>query len=64
MALEEWEQLKTAAAEQSSDRMQLNHVLMDPGGSGGQLVSNRRDWAKAGEDIGSLRDDISRRSGS
>ncbi|WOX11852.1 hypothetical protein [Streptomyces sp. N50] len=63
MAWEEWEQLKTAAAERSSARMQLNHVPMDPGGSGGQLVSNRRDWAKAGEDVGSLREDIGKAVG-
>ncbi|WP_416960132.1 hypothetical protein [Streptomyces sp. Agncl-13] len=63
MAWEEWEQLKTAAADRSSARMQLNHVPMDPGGSGGQLVSNRRDWAKAGDDVGSLREDISKAFG-
>ncbi|MFF8025745.1 hypothetical protein ACFZDJ_32600 [Streptomyces sp. NPDC007896] len=58
MAWEEWEQLKTAAAERNSARMQLNHVPMDPGGAGGTLVSNRPAWAKAGEGVGSLREDI------
>ncbi|MBK3575299.1 hypothetical protein JHN63_16050 [Streptomyces sp. MBT65] len=43
--------------------MQLNHVPMDPGGSGGDLVSNRRDWAKAGEAVGSLREDIGKAFG-
>ncbi|WP_405991462.1 hypothetical protein [Streptomyces sp. NBC_00986] len=63
MAWEEWDQLKTAAAERSSARMQLNHVPMDPGGSGGELVSNRRAWTKAGEDVGSLRADIGKAFG-
>jgi hypothetical protein len=58
MAWDEWEQLKTAAAGRDSAQMQLNHVPMDPGGAGGTLVSNRRVWAKAGEDVGSLREGI------
>jgi hypothetical protein len=42
MAWEEWEQLKSAAAEQHGTQMQLNHVSLDPGGSsGGTLVSNK-----------------------
>ncbi|MGW3847758.1 hypothetical protein [Streptomyces fagopyri] len=31
---------------------------MDPGSSGGTLVSNKRAWAKAGEDVGSLREGV------
>ena len=63
MAWEEWEQLKAAAAERHSAQMQLNHVPMDPGGGGGTLVSNKRDWAKAGEDVGSLREGLGRALG-
>ncbi|WP_406007273.1 hypothetical protein OG440_14685 [Streptomyces sp. NBC_00637] len=57
MAWEEWEQLKSAAADQRSARMQLNHVPLDPGGSG-TLVSNKPAWSKAGQDVGSLREDV------
>ena len=62
MAWEEWEQLKSAAAEQHGTRMQLNHVPTDPGGDG-TLVSNKPAWSKAGQDVGSLRDDISKAMG-
>ncbi|MFD8421337.1 hypothetical protein [Streptomyces sp. NPDC059668] len=40
MPWEEWEQLKTEAAEKHAARMQLNHVPPDPGGTG-TLVSNK-----------------------
>ncbi|MFC9287991.1 hypothetical protein [Streptomyces sp. NPDC057052] len=64
MAWEEWEQLKSAAAEQHGTQMQLNHVPLDPGGSsGGTLVSNKPAWSKAGRDVGSLRDDIGKAMG-
>ncbi|MFG3657798.1 hypothetical protein [Streptomyces sp. NPDC047706] len=60
MAWEEWEQLKSAA-EQHSAQMQLNQVPVEPGGSGsGTLVSNKPAWSKAGQDVDSLRDDVSR----
>ncbi|MGV9556487.1 hypothetical protein [Streptomyces sp. NPDC003401] len=62
MAWEEWEQLKSAAAEQHGTQMQLNHVPLDPGGSG-TLVSNKPAWSKAGRDVGSLRDDIGKAMG-
>ncbi|MEW2049775.1 hypothetical protein [Streptomyces sp. NPDC005476] len=58
MAWEEWEQLKSAAAEQHAAQMQLNHVPLDPGGGTGTLVSNKPAWTKAGQDVGSLREDI------
>lgn len=58
MAWEEWEQLKSAAAEQHAAQMQLNHVPLDPGGGTGTLVSNKPAWSKAGQDVGSLREDI------
>ncbi|SES08203.1 hypothetical protein SAMN04487983_103070 [Streptomyces sp. yr375] len=60
MAWEEWEQLKSAAAEQHAAQMQLNHVPIDPGGGTGTLVSNKPAWSKAGQDVGSLREDISK----
>lgn len=64
MAWEEWEQLKSAAAEQHGAQMQLNQVPLDPGGSGGgTLVSNKPAWSKAGRDVGSLRDDIGKAMG-
>ncbi|MEU7055152.1 hypothetical protein [Streptomyces sp. NPDC046197] len=62
MAWQEWEQLKTAAAERHSAQMRLNHIPMDPGGSG-TLVSNKPAWSKAGQDVGSLRDDITKALG-
>lgn len=58
MAWEEWEQLKAATAEQHSTQMQLNQVEPDSGGGTGNLVSNKAAWAKAGQDIGSLREGI------
>ncbi|MEV1062012.1 hypothetical protein [Streptomyces sp. NPDC050263] len=60
MAWEEWEQLKSAAADQHAAQMQLNHVPSDPGGGTGTLVSNKPAWSKAGQDVGSLRQDISK----
>ncbi|QFZ74827.1 hypothetical protein GFH48_17490 [Streptomyces fagopyri] len=61
MAWAEWEQLKSAAAGQHSALTQLNHA--DPGGGGGTLVSNKRAWAKAGEDVGSLREGVGKALG-
>ncbi|WP_327318243.1 hypothetical protein [Streptomyces sp. NBC_01235] len=63
MAWDEWEQLKSAAAEQHAAQMQLNHVPLDPGGGTGTLVSNKPAWSKAGQDVGSLREDISKAMG-
>ncbi|MEU3783659.1 hypothetical protein [Streptomyces sp900129855] len=63
MAWDEWEQLKSAAAEQHAAQMQLNHVPLDPGGGTGTLVSNKPAWSKAGQDVGSLREDISKALG-
>jgi hypothetical protein len=60
MAWEEWEQLKTAAAEQHGTGMQLNQVPTDPGGT---LVSNRPVWSKAGRDVGSLGNDLGKAKG-
>ncbi|MFI5796496.1 hypothetical protein [Streptomyces sp. NPDC051677] len=63
MAWDEWEQLKSAAAEQHAAQMQLNHVPLDPGGGTGTLVSNKPAWSKAGQDVGSLREDVSKAMG-
>ncbi|MFG2882325.1 hypothetical protein ACGFYV_08375 [Streptomyces sp. NPDC048297] len=63
MAWEEWEQLKATAVERQSARMQLNHVLIDPGGTSsggggvpGKLRSDKAAWSTAGNDVGDLRD--------
>ncbi|MEV5384212.1 hypothetical protein [Streptomyces sp. NPDC052721] len=59
MAWDEWERLKADAAARGSTGMQLNHVPMDPGGSGtGDLKSDRKAWTKAGADTKGLQDDI------
>ncbi|MEU7469405.1 hypothetical protein AB0A94_12830 [Streptomyces sp. NPDC044984] len=59
MAWDEWEQLKAAAAERHTARMQLDQLPADRGGGGAaDLISNRSAWTKAGTDIGSLREDI------
>lgn len=56
MAWEEWEQLKTAAAERHGTRMQLNQVPADIGGSSsgvgggsvtGQLLHTHGPWTRA-----------------
>ncbi|MFI1165980.1 amino acid ABC transporter permease [Streptomyces sp. NPDC020801] len=56
MAWEEWEQLKTAAAERHGTRMQLNQVPADIGGSGsgagggsgtGRLRHTHGPWTRA-----------------
>ncbi|MET8408002.1 hypothetical protein ABZV34_07835 [Streptomyces sp. NPDC005195] len=61
MAWDEWEQLKTAAAERHTTQMQLNQLPADPGGStpgrsGGTLRSDKGAWTKAAEGVGDLRD--------
>ncbi|MFJ9715843.1 hypothetical protein ACIRPQ_07855 [Streptomyces sp. NPDC101213] len=63
MAWEEWEQLKAAAAERHTTQMRLNQMPADQGGSGsgggvGKLRSDKAAWTKAGEDVGSLREDL------
>ncbi|GHC46327.1 hypothetical protein [Streptomyces flavofungini] len=58
MAWEEWEQLKAEAAEQHTARMQLNQTEPGSGVDTGSLVSDKKAWAKAGHDIGSLREGI------
>ncbi|MFD8391636.1 hypothetical protein ACFV2N_21185 [Streptomyces sp. NPDC059680] len=63
MAWDEWEQLKTAAAERSSGRMQIDHLAEPVGGGGGvsgRLRSDKAAWSKAGGDVGGLRDNISK----
>ncbi|MFE9998856.1 hypothetical protein [Streptomyces avermitilis] len=66
MAWEEWEQLKAVAAERHTTQMQLNQLPADQGGissggSGGgvgKLRSDKATWTKAGEGVGSLREDL------
>ncbi|MFF8099639.1 hypothetical protein ACF07S_07650 [Streptomyces sp. NPDC016640] len=60
MAWDEWEQLKTAAAEQHTAHMRLNQLPADQGGGTADLISNKPVWTRAGTDIGSLREDISK----
>ncbi|MGW0509836.1 hypothetical protein ACWD1W_11285 [Streptomyces olivaceoviridis] len=66
MTWDEWEQSKARAATSGSARMRLNHVPMDPGGGGtaaGDLKSDKKVWAKAGEAVKGLRDDIGKALG-
>ena len=65
MAWDEWEQLKTTAAERHSTRMRLNQTPGDQngtssGGTGasGRLRSDKKAWAAAGQGVGDLRDSI------
>jgi hypothetical protein len=66
MAWDEWEQLKAAAADRHTSQMQLNQLPADQGGtssggSGGGVLKLRSDkaaWTKAGEGVGSLREDL------
>ncbi|GAA3186552.1 hypothetical protein GCM10010451_39850 [Streptomyces virens] len=69
MAWEEWEQLKAAVAERHAAQMQLNQLPADQGGSStggvygppsGKLRSDKAAWSKAGEDVGALRENISK----
>ncbi|MBL1081340.1 hypothetical protein JK359_04995 [Streptomyces actinomycinicus] len=66
MAWDEWEQLKAdAAARGGSTRMQLNHIPMDPGGSGaaGKLKADKKTWTQAGEDTKGLQDGVGKALG-
>jgi hypothetical protein len=67
MAWDEWEQLKAAAAERQSTRMQLNQLPADQGGTGGggtygppsgRLRSDKSAWSEAGEGLGELKTSI------
>ncbi|MGC9380287.1 hypothetical protein [Streptomyces sp. MH13] len=60
MAWDEWEQLKTAAAERQGTHMQLNQLPAERSGGKADLISNKSAWTQAGTDIGSLREDISK----
>ncbi|MEV8065373.1 hypothetical protein AB0P32_04370 [Streptomyces sp. NPDC085995] len=65
MSWDEWEQLKADAAARGSARMQLNHIAMDPGGSGdaSKLRSDKKTWTKAGEDTKRLQGDMGKALG-
>ncbi|WP_327316729.1 hypothetical protein [Streptomyces sp. NBC_01235] len=66
MAWDEWEQLKAAATERHTTQMQLNQLPADQGGTSsdgsgggaGKLRSDRAAWTKAGEGVGSLREEL------
>ncbi|MEU3414430.1 hypothetical protein ABZ760_24715 [Streptomyces sp. NPDC006658] len=57
MAWDEWEQLKTTAADRHSARMQLNQLPMAGGGKD-RLRSDKAAWSAAGEGVGSLQDSL------
>ncbi|MEU2183676.1 hypothetical protein [Streptomyces thermolilacinus] len=65
MSWDEWEQLKTEAAERQSSRMRLNQVPAsgpsggDGGGSSGDLRTRKQAWIRAGEGVKGLKADIS-----
>ncbi|MEX3103736.1 hypothetical protein DF268_42695 [Streptomyces sp. V2] len=61
MSWDEWEQLKSAAAERTT-HMQLNQYPSDAAGSG-TLVSDRPVWTKAGQEVGAFREDIAKALG-
>ncbi|MEW2297000.1 hypothetical protein ABZ719_30600 [Streptomyces sp. NPDC006743] len=65
MAWDEWEQLKAAAAERRSTRMQLNQLPGDQtdtsssgNGASVRLRSDKKAWSTAAQGVGHLRDDI------
>ncbi|WP_374982978.1 hypothetical protein [Streptomyces fradiae] len=62
MSWDEWERLKTAAAERRSAGTRLNQLQAeDPfggGGSSGELRTQRRAWTQAGEGVSGLKTDI------
>ncbi|MER7641742.1 MULTISPECIES: hypothetical protein [unclassified Streptomyces] len=59
MAWEEWEQLKSQAAERQSTHMRLNQLAPDGGGGGsGDLVVQQDDLGAVGHEAHILYDDI------
>ncbi|MDQ1049010.1 hypothetical protein [Streptomyces sp. V4I2] len=61
MAWDEWEQLKSDAAQRSSTQMQLNQLPADRGGSGdGDLVVNQDDLGAVGHEAFILYEDLRR----
>ncbi|MFJ7059226.1 hypothetical protein ACK8N7_23175 [Streptomyces griseobrunneus] len=61
MAWDEWEQLKTQAAEERSTRMRLNQLAPEPGGGGnqqGDLEVNQKDLAAIGDAAFELRQEF------
>jgi hypothetical protein len=66
MAWEEWEQLKTQAAERHAAQMQLNQLPVDPGGGGGtqgDLVVSHADLEAVGKAAHALFEDFTTYSG-
>ncbi|MCQ0024330.1 hypothetical protein M4914_16090 [Streptomyces somaliensis DSM 40738] len=64
MSWDEWEHLKTEAAERRATGMQLNQLpALDPSGGGdgsssGALRTQRKAWSQAGEGVNGLKSDI------
>ncbi|MFE2260358.1 hypothetical protein [Streptomyces griseosporeus] len=60
MVWDEWEQLKSEAADRRSTSMQLNHVPLDPGGgsTGGDLTVDHEDLAAIGDKAFDLWDSL------
>ncbi|MGV4891370.1 hypothetical protein ACSR0Z_33255 [Streptomyces viridosporus] len=60
MAWDEWEQFKQDAIQRHGTQTQLNQLPPDdgPGPSTRGLLSSKKAWNKAGEDVGGLGDDI------
>ncbi|MFH9400202.1 hypothetical protein ACH4JS_10460 [Streptomyces sp. NPDC017638] len=63
MSWDEWERLKTDAADRGSARMQLNQAP-DPVGVGGErLKSSKKAWTTAGEDTKELQSGVGKALG-
>ncbi|MEW2509838.1 hypothetical protein [Streptomyces sp. NPDC046870] len=64
MAWDEWERLKADAVARGATGMRLDHVPPEPGGAGtGDLKSDKKAWAKAGQDTKGLQDDVGKALG-
>ncbi|MEU2504137.1 hypothetical protein ABZ621_05415 [Streptomyces sp. NPDC007863] len=62
MAWDEWEQLKAGAAERGSEQMRLNQAAAvdggASGGSAGDLRSDKKAWARAGQGVKGLKEGV------
>ncbi|WP_306191550.1 MULTISPECIES: hypothetical protein [unclassified Streptomyces] len=65
MAWDEWEQLKSQAAERQSTHMRINHVPVEPGGGGtgsGDLVVHEDDLGAVGHEAFILFDKLDKQA--
>ncbi|MFI8829010.1 hypothetical protein [Streptomyces sp. NPDC053431] len=62
MPWDEWEQLKTEAAQRQSTSMRLNQLAPEPGGGGvsEDLKTDKRAWVTAGEGVTGLKDGVAK----